>query len=154
MEHFGHIPDNDPTDSPKPSTTSNPRWILGRVKMLMASYRLSDYHDPEGFLATLISILSDYPPEIVEYVTDPKTGIQRRNKWPPTPAEVVEACSAEIAWRTKVAQQSTLKPVPRLPSSRFSAADSYEIMFAKYGRPCGVFETIDDKWNKRRLAQG
>lgn len=150
MDHltFDHL-DNEPTLSPKPSIVCDPKWIVTRVEMLMASYRLADYHNPDGFLTTLCSILEAYPKEIVEYVTDPKTGLQRRCKWPPTPAEIVEACAAEIAWRTKIAQNSSLSPVLRLPRPRFRVEDSYEEMFKKYGRPTGVFEHPGDKWSRR-----
>jgi hypothetical protein len=113
---------------------------MGRVALLMASYRKADYHDPEGFVATLGAILAQYAPEIVEYVTDPTTGIQRRCKWPPSPAEIVEACAAEIEHRTKVAKYSSLPPPLRLPRPHYSAAESYEEMTKKYGRPIGVFE--------------
>ncbi len=37
-------------------------------------------------------ILEQYPDEVIKFVTDPRTGIQRRSKWPPSIAEIVEAC--------------------------------------------------------------
>ena len=152
MDHFGLIPDNEPTISPTPSSGCNPNWTLGRVKLLMASYRLTDYQNPDGFLATLCSILEEYPPEIVEYVTDPKTGLQRRCKWPPTPAEIVEACAAEIGWRGD-SQEFDLGSASETAPPRFSAEDSYERMFAKYGRPTGVFERSGDEWSRRHLPK-
>ena len=154
MDHlnFDHL-DNKPVASPKPSPKCDPAWILTRIDLLMSSYRKTDYQNPEGFIATLGAILEDYPPEIVEFVTDPKTGIQRRCKWPPTPAEIVEACAAEISWRTKIAQNSNLSPVPKLPPPKFSAEDNYEAMFKKYGRPTGPFERPGDDWSKRSIRQ-
>lgn len=150
MEHFTfeHL-DNKPAASPKPLPKSEVGFVISRVELLMGSYRKTDYQNPEAFIATLVAILEEYPPEIVAYVTDPKTGLQRRCKWPPTPAEVVEACAAEIGFRTKVAQNSGLSPVPKLPRPKFSAADSYEMMFAKYGRPTGPFERPGDDWSRR-----
>ena len=151
MDHFGFIPDANPAEvSAKPSPKCDPGWVLTRIDLLMSSYRKTDYQNPEGFIATLGAILEDYSPEIVEYVTDPKTGLQRRCKWPPTPAEVVEACAAEIAWRAKIAQNSGLSPVPRLPRPRYGIEDSYEAMFKKYGRPTGVFERPGDEWSRRQ----
>lgn len=137
MEHFRPMAE----PSSKPPTKSDGGWVLGRVELLMSSYRKADYHDPVGFLATLGAILEDYDPEIVEYVTDPKTGIQRRLKWPPSPAEIVEACVAEITHRAKVAKYSSLPPPLRLPKPRYSASESYEELTRKHGRPIGVFET-------------
>lgn len=139
MDQFNHIPDNQPSSKPRPK--SDGEWVLGRVELLMSSYRKADYHDPMGFVATLAAILEEYDPEIVEYVTDPKTGIQRRLKWPPSPAEIVEACVAEISHRAKVAKYSSMPPPLRLPKPKYSAADSYEEMVRKHGRPIGVFET-------------
>ncbi len=67
--------------------------VVGRqMDILFSAYRKADYADPEGFVTQLGIILSDYPPEVVRYVTDPLTGIQRRLKWPPSIAEIIEAC--------------------------------------------------------------
>lgn len=150
MDHFRlDVLDPKPEASPKPSPKSEVGFVITRIELLMGSYRKTDYQNPEAFIATLVAILEEYPPEIVEYVTDPKTGLQRRLKFPPTSAEVVEACAAEIAWRTKVAQNSSLSPVPRLPRPRFRVEDSYEEMFKKYGRPTGPFERPGDDWGRK-----
>lgn len=126
---------------PGRSTGSNSAWVLSRVKLLMASYRKADYHDPDGFLATLGAILEQYEPAIVEYVTDPLTGLQRRLKWPPSPAEVVEACVAEIAHREKVQRYSNLPPsLPQLPKPQFSVEESYEAMTKGKKRVYGPFD--------------
>lgn len=37
-------------------------------------------------------MLEQYPDEVINYVCDPRTGIQRRSKWPPTISEMVDAC--------------------------------------------------------------
>jgi hypothetical protein len=60
--------------------------------LLFSAYRRDDFADPEGFVAQLGVILCDYPEEVVIYVTSPKTGLQRRSKWPPTISEIIEAC--------------------------------------------------------------
>ena len=43
----------------------------------------------------------------------------------------------------------TMVPVPKLPPPRFSAEDSYEAMFKKYGRP-----TERSKASRRRVGAG
>jgi len=139
MEHFTVESKNQV--SPKLSPKSDSVWVLGRVELLMSAYRKADYHNPTGFVATMGAILEQYDPEIVEYVTDPKTGIQRRLKWPPAPAEVVEACEAEAIHREKIRKYSKMPPpLPRLSGPKFSAEQSFETMTAKHGRPFGPFE--------------
>lgn len=61
-------------------------------KMLFSSYRKDQYDDPDSFMLHLGMVLEQYPDEVCRFVTDPRTGIQRRIKWPPTISEIVEAC--------------------------------------------------------------
>jgi len=42
-------------------------------------------------------VLEQYPNDVIVYITDPRTGVQRHSKWPPTISEIVEACDARIA---------------------------------------------------------
>ena len=118
-------------------------WLDGRVALIFSAYRRDDYLNPEVFVEQLKINLRKYPVEIVEYVTDPVTGIQARNQWPPSLAEIVKACEAEAIHREKIASYATTAVVqrPRLPRPKFSTQDSYEQMFAKHGRPFGVFES-------------
>lgn len=69
-----------------------PDWLMDRVAMLFAAYRKADYADPEGFVVQLGFVLEQYPKDIVEIITDPLTGIQRKLKFPPAMAEIVAAC--------------------------------------------------------------
>jgi hypothetical protein len=47
-------------------------------------------------MASLGLVLEQYPNEVVVYVTDPRTGVQRGCKWPPTIAEITEACDRRV----------------------------------------------------------
>lgn len=60
--------------------------------MLLSAYRRDDYADPDSFIVQLGTVLETYPDWIVNYVTDPRTGIQRTSIFPPSIAEVVKAC--------------------------------------------------------------
>lgn len=42
-------------------------------------------------MTSLGAVLEQFPDEVIIYITDPRTGIQRRSKWPPTISEVIEA---------------------------------------------------------------
>ena len=59
---------------------------------LFSAYRADQYSDPEGFKNSLGAVLEGFPDEVICYVCDPRTGLQRRMKWPPTISEVIEAC--------------------------------------------------------------
>lgn len=61
------------------------------MNMLFSSYRLDQYADPDGFAAQAALVMSEYTAEVVVYVTDPRTGIQARLKWPPAISELVDA---------------------------------------------------------------
>lgn len=63
--------------------------------MLFSAYRKDEFSDPESYLAQLGIVLEGFADEVIVAVTHPRTGLQRRLKWPPTIAEVVEACEAE-----------------------------------------------------------
>lgn len=76
--------------------------------MLFSAYRLDQYPDPDGFMVQAAAVLSEYDAAVVEYVTSPKTGLQRRQKWPPTTFEIGEACDAavkQLAAERKLAEQ-------------------------------------------------
>ncbi len=82
--------------------------------MLFSAYRRDDFSDPEGFVSQLGMILSDFPDEVVVYVTSPKTGLQRRSKWPPTISEVLTACEEHQEHLARQrAPRMTAAPRPR-----------------------------------------
>lgn len=82
--------------------------------MIFSAYRIDQFADPEGFKVQLGAIMEQYPDEVIVYVSDPRTGIQRRSKWPPTISEIVEACDdhAELIERRKKPRR---EPLPQLP---------------------------------------
>jgi hypothetical protein len=59
---------------------------------MFGCYRKSEANDPETYVAAIAAVLSEYPADVVQWVTDPRRGIPRKLRWPPNPAEVVEAC--------------------------------------------------------------
>jgi hypothetical protein len=81
---------------------------------IFGSYRIDQFADPESFKLSLGAVLEQYPDEVITRVCDPRTGIQRRCKFPPTISEVVEALDdeANLAERRK---RAVREPVPRAP---------------------------------------
>ena len=155
MEHFGHIPDlSSPPSQPQP-TELDKSWVLSRIEMIMAGYRKADYHSPEAFMMQVAMNLMKYPKDIIEYVSAPTTGIQTRSQWPPSLAEIVNACIAEQTHREKIARYTAMGPaLPRLPKPPKGSgvtgdggpgttydATAFATAFEKHGRPTGVFET-------------
>jgi len=144
MDHFVYIPDNDQPKVPSlpPPTRYDENWLLSRIEMILAGYRKADYHNLEAFLTQAAMILRKFPADIIEFVSAPETGIQTRSQWPPSLAEILNACVAEQTHREKVARYSSMGPIAkRLPPPKFSVQQSFETMTKKHGRPFGPFET-------------
>lgn len=66
--------------------------------MLFGCYRKGDANDPEIYTAAIAATLADYSLEVVQYVTDPRTGLASKLKWLPTVAEVREECDRHGEW--------------------------------------------------------
>jgi hypothetical protein len=63
----------------------------------------------EAFKVNLGVVLEGYPDEVIDFVTHPKTGIQRRNAFPPAISEVVSACEEAVAHTQRAKKHA---PVP------------------------------------------
>ena len=62
-------------------------------------------------------VLEQFPDEVISYVTNPATGIQRRLKWPPTINEIVEACEEQLTYFERLRRPKRL-PEERIPPPR------------------------------------
>jgi hypothetical protein len=67
-----------------------------KAGQLFGLYRRADAQDPETYVAGLAALLSEYSREIIDYVCDPRTGLPRTLKWPPTIADVAGACDKQV----------------------------------------------------------
>lgn len=127
----------------RPSTRCEPVWLADKIKLLFSSYRLDHYPEPELFMAQVGTVLEKYDAAIVAQVTSPLTGIQRKCKFPPTIAEVVEECDMVAADMARAEELRRAPKVAREPQRRDRPGrpgEDYDSMFAKYGRPIGFFE--------------
>src|ERR1700694_2849012 len=107
--------------------------------MLFGAYRADQYPDPDVFMASLGMVLEQYSDEIVVYVTDPRTGIQRTIRWPPTIAEVVSACDARNAELQRSNRYRNWGRNNELKLETPKAKrPSYEELIAKYGPKFGL----------------
>lgn len=90
-----------PNDSQRslPSSISQPQpsaeqtsFAAKRALILFGCYRKGDANDPETYTAAITAVLAEYSPEVIQRVTDPRTGLPRTMKFMPNVAEVSEAC--------------------------------------------------------------
>src|SRR5262249_27055314 len=95
------------------SKKSNATLVARAIKMIFSAYRKDDFADPEGFIAQLGVILETYPDSVVRYVSSPLTGIQRRLKFPPSIAEVVQACDDQIERERNMPMLAALPRIPK-----------------------------------------
>lgn len=126
------------------------------MKLLFSAYRLDQYSDPDGFMAQAAVVLSGYDPEVVSYVTDPRTGIQRAHKFPPTISEITDACEAQVtaiarerelaAWRERkrVSDEIKAKGGRPLPEPGGMTYGEYLKRFGEHARPIGRFEKVPE----------
>jgi hypothetical protein len=66
-------PPQAPTSEPRPG----PHWCAQQAKLIAGCYRRDEAHDPEVFVSALALVLADYSVAVVNYVTDPRTGVAK-----------------------------------------------------------------------------
>jgi len=116
-------------------------WIATRGKMLSSSYRLDQFPDPDGYVTSIALVLESYPDDVISHVTDPRTGIQRGCRWPPTIAEIVTACEVQMqdmARRRRFENWGKSAAPPPLLTSPREDRPTYEQLKAKYGDNFGI----------------
>jgi hypothetical protein len=132
--------------------------IAKQVEILFSAYRRADYEDPHGFVVQLGAVLEDYPEEVILHVTSPKTGIQRRLKWPPSLAEIVEECDKALEPILRAEERerdwaeskhhATLRALPAPPAPPKMTLEEIE---ARLGRKLGgIAKRIEDAPLPRR----
>lgn len=89
-----------------------------QAALLLGCYRTGDANDPEVYAAAIVAVLSDYSPEVMTEVCDPRTGLPSRLSWLPTVAEVKTACNEAHERRERMKEYAKIAPriYGRLPS--------------------------------------
>lgn len=107
------------------------------MQALFSAYRANDFADAEGFFVQAASVLSEFPEDIVVHVTSPRTGLQRRSKWPPTISEILEACEQHQDYLRKMAAPRRASAIPQMPSPslRNRPQGSLANLFVPEGHP-------------------
>jgi hypothetical protein len=89
-----------------------------RARVLFACYRRGDANDPERYVMAIATILMSYSEEIINDVTDPRTGISTREKFrafPPNSGELKAYCDERDAYLTRINTYRRLPPRRALP---------------------------------------
>lgn len=107
--------------------------------MIFSAYRTDQYPDPDGYMVSLGAVLEQYPDDVVLYVSDPRTGIQRDSKWPPTINEIVTALdsrASDLKWKKRFENwgQNELLMIEPPREERLSLDE----LKAKYGENWGL----------------
>ena len=134
------------------SSKANPATVSRGIQALFSAYRSDNFADPEGFVAQLGVILSEFSDEVVNYVTSPKTGVQRRSKWPPTISEVLDACELHQEYLRKTREQRPINHAQIAPPSALKRAPgSWANVHVpetdpRYARMVEAAKTADEKF--------
>ena len=80
------------------SATCPPQIAAQRAALLFGCYRRGDANDPDTYCTAVAAVLTGFPQHVVEYVTDPRTGIPGTEQWLPSVAEVKQACIKRQAY--------------------------------------------------------
>lgn len=76
---------------------------------MFGCYRKAEASDPEIYAAATAAVLAEYPQEVVDYVTDPRTGLPSNSQWLPSVYEVRKACNEHADWLSKLARVRAMK---------------------------------------------
>lgn len=90
---------------------------------MLSFYPQHTANEPESYAAAMVSLMAEYPVEVIDVVCDPRRGLATRCKFLPTIAELREALESEMephrqAWRKEQEKRSALPrpdPIKRTP---------------------------------------
>jgi hypothetical protein len=76
---------------------------------MFGCYRKAEASDPEIYAAATAAVLSEYSKEVIDYMTDPRTGLPSKSKWLPSVYEVREACEEHAQYLEKLKRHRAMK---------------------------------------------
>lgn len=127
------------------------------MNLFFGSFRKADADDPETFTAGCLRLFTAYPPEAVQYVVDPLTGLPGQSEWLPTLAKVKAALDSRAFTIAQAAERE--ERIARQLAERKQAEEAvkrkptFEELKAKYGPNWGLkTESEDEQRAKRREA--
>lgn len=123
LEPFKMLPTNSSSGQLEQTEKSTCSVALASrgAAMLLGCYRKGDAADPETYVTAIAAVLSLYPVDVVQAVSDPRTGIAGRSNWLPTVAEVKAECerlsdpSPSRRWQQVEAETLARRKTPMEP---------------------------------------
>jgi hypothetical protein len=145
MEKLRAAASSVPSSANSPISKERMKLILRCTLAIFSAYRADSYgsdEHAEGYKANLKAVLGQYPDDVIAHISDPRTGVQRACKWPPTIAEIVTACEVQMQHMAKLERmrnwgKATLEDRRRLEAPR-EERPTFEEMKAKYGEDWGL----------------
>ena len=87
----------------------SPAYCLERAQLMFGCFRKDEAQNPDVYANAIAATFEQYPQAVVDFVTDPRTGIPSESKWLPNVAEVRAFCNAAAA-RMETLAKPTVKP--------------------------------------------
>ena len=84
-------------------------YASSRAGLMFGCYRRADASDPEVYAAATAAVLNEYPEEVIDFITDPRTGLPSTSQWLPSVFEVRKACDARVEHLDKIRQVQELR---------------------------------------------
>lgn len=84
-------------------------YASSRAALMFGCYRKAEASDPEIYAAATASVLSEYPEEVIDFITDPRTGLPSTSQWLPSVYEVRMACKERADHLAKIKEVQALR---------------------------------------------
>lgn len=72
-----------------------PVFAAQRARIMLGCYPRGQAEDPDTYVMALAAVLAEYPEPVAKFVSDPRSGLPRTQKFLPAVAEVATACEDE-----------------------------------------------------------
>ncbi len=77
-------------------------YATSRAGLMFGCYRRAEASDPEIYAAATAAVLSEYPQDVIDFITDPRTGLPSTSQWLPSVYEVRKACEERADHLAKI----------------------------------------------------
>ncbi len=97
---------------------SRQQLAANRARLLLGCYRRSDAADPDTYIMAIAAVLACYEQDVIMAATDPRSGIQTKEKFqafPPNSGELKAFCEAFATYNHRMRQYAAQPEFKQLP---------------------------------------